>query len=95
MKTRDEALAFARVWVAAWNVHDLDRVLAHYRDDVEMRTPFIAKLMGAPSGTLKGKEQVGAYWRRALDRIPDLHFEVHGGGQPCDPRQGRSGADGL
>jgi mannose-6-phosphate isomerase-like protein (cupin superfamily) len=41
-----------------------------------MTTPFIVKLMGEPSGTLKGKEQVGAYWRRALDRIPDLHFEL-------------------
>ena len=32
--------------------------------------------MGEPSGTLKGKQRVGAYWRRALERIPDLHFEV-------------------
>jgi hypothetical protein len=33
-------------------------------------------MMGEPSGTLQGKEQVGAYGRRALDRIPALHFEV-------------------
>jgi hypothetical protein len=41
-----------------------------------MTSPFIATLLGEPSGTLRGKEQVGAYWRRALERIPDLHFEV-------------------
>ena len=58
------------------NADDLDRTLAHYSDDFEMATPFIVKLMGEPSGTLKGKEPVGAYWRRALDRIPGLHFEV-------------------
>ena len=76
MMTRDEALRFAQEWAAAWNARDLDRILAHYSDDVEMSTPFIVKLMGEPSGTLKGKQQVRAYWRRALDRIPDLHFEV-------------------
>ena len=76
MMTREEAVRFAEGWAAAWNAHDLDRILAHYSDDFEMTTPFIVKLMGEPSGTLKGKEEVGAYWRRALDRIPDLRFEV-------------------
>ncbi len=76
MMTREKALHFAEEWVAAWNTHDLDRILAHYSDDFEMTTPFIAKLMDEPTGTLKGKEEVGAYWRRALERFPDLHFEV-------------------
>jgi ketosteroid isomerase-like protein len=74
--TRDEAVRFAEGWAAAWNAHDLARVLAHYSDDFEMTSPFIFKLMGEPSGTPEGKDQVGAYWRRALERIPDLHFEV-------------------
>ena len=74
--TREEAVRFAEEWATAWNAHDLDRILGHYRDDFEMTTPFIVKLMGEPSGTLKGKEQIGAYWRQALERIPDLHFEI-------------------
>jgi hypothetical protein len=76
MMTREEALRFAEGWAAAWNAHDLDRILAHYSDDFEMTTPFIVELAGEPSGTLKGKGQVGAYWRRALAGIPDLRFEV-------------------
>jgi hypothetical protein len=76
MMIREEAVRFAEGWAVAWNAHDLNRVLAHYSDDFETATPFIAKLMGELSGTLKGKEQVGAHWRRALDRIPDLHFGV-------------------
>lgn len=32
--------------------------------------------MGEPSGTLKGKEAVGAYWAKALQLIPDLYFEL-------------------
>jgi hypothetical protein len=31
--TRDFAERFAEEWVAAWNAHDLVRILAHYEDD--------------------------------------------------------------
>lgn len=27
---------FAHEWIAAWNAHDLERILAHYADDVEL-----------------------------------------------------------
>ena len=33
---------FATDWIAAWNSHDLDRVLTHYEDDFEMSSPLIA-----------------------------------------------------
>ncbi len=74
--TRDEALAFAREWVAAWNAHDLGRILSHHADGFEMTSPYIASLAGEPTGTLVGKEAVGAYWRAALERFPDLRFEL-------------------
>lgn len=74
----DNAFArhFAEEWIAAWNSHDLSRVLAHYADDFEMSSPVIVAIGGDPSGTLKAKERVGAYWATALQRIPDLHFEL-------------------
>jgi ketosteroid isomerase-like protein len=74
--TPEEALRFAEGWAAAWNTHDLSRVLAHYADDFEMVSPFIAVLTGEPAGRLRGKEAVAGYWRLALDRLPDLRFEV-------------------
>jgi ketosteroid isomerase-like protein len=43
---------FAKEWVAAWNSHDLDRVLAHYEEDFEMSSPIIIALVGEPSGKL-------------------------------------------
>ncbi|HTP27126.1 MAG TPA: nuclear transport factor 2 family protein [Anaeromyxobacteraceae bacterium] len=66
---------FAAAWFAAWNAHDLDRVLAHYADDFTMRSPIIVRLAGEPSGTLRGKKAVGSYWAAALSRFPDLRFE--------------------
>ena len=76
MVTREHALKFAREWIEAWNARDLEGVLLHYTDDFEMSSPFIAAFAGEPSGTLKGKTQVSAYWRNGLKRIPDLRFEL-------------------
>lgn len=70
------ATHFASEWISAWNSHDLERILAHYADDFEMCSPVIVQIAGEPSGTLRGKEAVGAYWRKALQLIPDLHFEL-------------------
>ena len=67
---------FAREWIAAWNAHDLDRILSHYEDDFEMSSPVIRVLAGEPSGTLRGKAAVGAYWAKALENVPDLRFEL-------------------
>jgi ketosteroid isomerase-like protein len=67
---------FAREWVEAWNSHDLDRILSHYADDFQMTSPFIVTLMDEATGTIKGKENVRAYWAKALERLPDLHFDL-------------------
>ena len=76
MLDRNFVSDFAREWVEAWNQHDLPRILSHYAEDFEMSSPVIASLAGEPSGRLKGKEKVGAYWEKALARNPTLHFEL-------------------
>jgi len=70
------AQAFAEEWIAAWNSHDLVRILSHYSDDFEMRSPLIVERMGVPSGTLKGKEAIRPYWQIGLAAKPPLHFEL-------------------
>ena len=67
---------FAEEWIDAWNAHDLERILAHYEEDFEMSSPAIVAIAGEPSGTLKGKTAVGAYWTQALAKYPDLEFEL-------------------
>ncbi|MFZ5447113.1 MAG: nuclear transport factor 2 family protein [Thermodesulfobacteriota bacterium] len=71
-----DAQIFAREWVESWNSHDLDRIMSHYSDDFEITSPFIVRLINEPAGTIKGKQNVRAYWAKALGRIPDLHFEL-------------------
>ncbi|MDF2446665.1 MAG: polyketide cyclase [Moraxellaceae bacterium] len=74
--TDSAAQAFARAWVAAWNAHDIERVLAHYAEDVEFQSPFIAVFTGDASGCLQGKTALRAYWGAALQKLPDLRFEL-------------------
>jgi hypothetical protein len=62
---------FAKEWIAAWNSRDLARILQHYEDDFEMSSPIITALLGEPSGKLRGKVAVGAYWAKALEKAPD------------------------
>jgi hypothetical protein len=75
MVTSEQAEEFADDWIAAWNSHNLDRILSHYEDDFEMSSPLIAQSMGEPSGLLKGKQLVSEYWGKALKLYPELHFE--------------------
>lgn len=74
----DKAFAeyFAADWISSWNAHDLERILSHYVDDFEMSSPVIVQVAGEPSGILRGKSAVGAYWKKALGLIPDLQFEL-------------------
>jgi len=74
--TNEFAQHFAAEWIKAWNSHDLDKILSHYADDFEMSSPFIIQIANEPTGKLKGKEQVTDYWALALQRMPDLHFEL-------------------
>jgi ketosteroid isomerase-like protein len=67
---------FAREWIAAWNAHDLKRILSHYTDDFEMSSPLIIERMQEPSGKLKGKEQIRPYWQKGLAAVPPLKFEL-------------------
>src|SRR4051812_35901806 len=66
---------FAAEWIAAWNSHDMDKILGHYSDDFDITTPMIKVALGEDTGTLIGKPAIRAYWEAALRKIPDLHFE--------------------
>jgi predicted ester cyclase len=73
--TKDEALNMASHWVAAWNAHDLDLIMTHYEDGIELTSPVAAQLLGT-SGKVVGKASLRAYFRRGLEAYPDLHFHL-------------------
>src|SRR5438270_11112044 len=64
----------AEEWYAAWNSHDLERILSHYDEAIEFTSPFAEKLTQDGSGTVAGKAALREYFWRALVAFPDLHF---------------------
>lgn len=74
--TKDEASKLANHWIAAWNAHDLDAILTHYDDAIELTSPVAAQLLGTPDGKISGKANLRAYFQRGLQAYPELRFQL-------------------
>jgi ketosteroid isomerase-like protein len=74
--TRDDAWRLANHWAAAWNAHDLEAILDHYEDTVELTSPAATQLLGTTEGKITGKANLRDYFRRGLDAYPELHFQL-------------------
>jgi SnoaL-like domain len=70
-----QAQEFAEEWYEAWNAHDLDRILSHYRDDVTLRSPLVPAITGREDAIVVGRDALASYFRRGLAAYPDLRFE--------------------
>ena len=64
---------FGAEWVAASKSRDLDRILSHYAEEIVFRTPRAVRSVG--TGVIEGKAALRAYWARAFDVAPNLHFD--------------------
>jgi SnoaL-like protein len=76
--TEAQANHFAQEWVAAWNSHDLERILGHYSDDIELTSPLVQQIVGAGEPVVRGKAALRAYFRRGLEAYPNLRFTLWG-----------------
>ena len=74
--TPEEAWDFAHHWVAAWNAHDLDLIMRHYDDAVELVSPVAAELLNTSNGKVAGKANLRNYFQRGLEVYPELHFRL-------------------
>ena len=74
--TRDEAWNLANHWVAAWNARDLELIMTHYEEAIELTSPIAAQLLGKPDGRVVGKTDLRAYFHRGLEAYPELHFRL-------------------
>ncbi len=71
-----QAHAIADEWVAAFNRHDLEAILSHYSESVELTSLLATKVLGDPAGTVRGKHALRAYFSKALAAAPDLKFDL-------------------
>ncbi|BFU89479.1 MAG: hypothetical protein NTAFB01_06660 [Nitrospira sp.] len=70
--TREEALTFAAEWTAAWNELAVERVLAHFDENVSFTSPTARTVVGV--STVFGKQALRDYWNKAVAHIDSLHF---------------------
>ncbi|ORB66790.1 nuclear transport factor 2 family protein [Mycolicibacterium tusciae] len=73
-----DAKTFSQSWVDAWNAHDIEAVLEHFRDDVAFTSPVAARVLPETGGVVAGKDALRHYWTSALKSLPDLHFGIVG-----------------
>jgi hypothetical protein len=78
MVTDADARKLADDWIAAWNAHDLDRIMTHYGEEIDFTSPFIVKLLGNPAGTVRGRAALRSYFAKGLAAYPELRFELIG-----------------
>jgi steroid delta-isomerase-like uncharacterized protein len=66
---QNEVMRFAEQFAAAYNTHDVNRLLAMYADDAEVQVPDQPE-------PLRGRTAVGRYLQAQFDGVPDVHVEL-------------------
>ena len=63
-------------WFAAFNEHDLEKLLSLYDEQAEHYSPKLKVHQPNTNGLIKGKAQLRNWWKDAFDRLPNLHYEI-------------------
>ena len=66
----------ATEWLAAFNDHDLERLLDLYDDEAVHYSPKLKIRQPETNGIVKGKNALRAWWKDAFERLPQLHYKV-------------------
>lgn len=74
MSTANEAIG--RAWMAAFNAHDVPRLIALYDERATHTSPKIRALHPETAGMLLGKEALRRWWSDAIARLPGLRYEL-------------------
>jgi len=67
--------SIAYEWFAAFNAHDLEKLLALYADDAQHYSPKLKLRQPETNGLIIGKEALRSWWRDSFDRLPTLRYE--------------------
>lgn len=66
----------ANLWFAAFNEHNLEKLLSLYNDEAVHYSPKLKLRQPETNGLIKGKSALSKWWFDAFDRLPSLHYEV-------------------
>src|SRR3546814_769565 len=76
MRTSSRAQELAEDWVAAWNAHDIEAIMAHYADAIEFTSPLVVERLRRPDGTIRDRAELRHYFLMGLEASSDLAFDL-------------------
>ena len=66
-----------RRWIDAYNARDLNAVLVLYTEGATHTSPKLRERQPHTRGEIRGQAALRAWWQDAMQRLPDLHYELH------------------
>jgi hypothetical protein len=70
-----DPLAIAHAWIAAFNAHALDAILALYDPNATHTSPKIRAEHPETGGRLLGRESISRWFGESLTRLPGLRYD--------------------
>jgi hypothetical protein len=68
--------SIAEGWFAAFNDHNLERLLGLYHNEAQHFSPKLREQHPETKGLIKGKALLHDWWQEAFVRFPSLKYEV-------------------
>ncbi|HRH54467.1 MAG TPA: nuclear transport factor 2 family protein [Chitinophagales bacterium] len=67
-------LTIAKLWLHAFNEHNLEALLDLYADDAQHFSPKLKIRQPETNGLIIGKDAMRNWWQDAFERLPDLVY---------------------
>ena len=67
-------LVIAHQWFDAFNAHDLEKLLALYKDEACHFSPKLKVRQPETNGLIEGKDALRAWWKDSFQRLPSLKY---------------------
>ncbi len=75
MKNIPLSLHIAKKWLAAFNEHNLEKLLSLYDDQAEHYSPKLKIRKPETGGVIRGKDSMLEWWWDSFERLPDLIYK--------------------
>ena len=74
MLSREKAEHLAKHWIESWNAHDIEAIMTHYADNIELTSPVVSQILNRANGRVVGKKELRDYFKKGLEAYPNLRF---------------------
>jgi hypothetical protein len=68
--------AYAQAWIAAWNSHQLERIMSHYATVLSFSSPLVLARYPGSDGTIRDAATLREYFALGLGSAPTLRFQL-------------------